>query len=86
MELSVQLSTNDKKRLVGLYSVDEKKLQALSDDKVLDFHKRGLFVPMHAMLSSLSQINRLAQLRNLSDSTEKVQGIRFSPISEEENK
>ena len=43
---------------------DEKKLQELSDDKVLDFHKRGMFIPLHAMLGSVAQIHRLVKLRN----------------------
>lgn len=84
LELNVQFSSGENKRLVGLYSINEQKVQELSDEQVIDFHKRGLFVPIHAMLSSLAQINRLAQLRNLSEATQKVQGIRFSPVKDEE--
>jgi hypothetical protein len=83
LELNISFGTNENKKLVGLYSVDEKKLQALSDDKVLDFHKRGLFIPIHAMLGSVGQVNRLAQLRNQSESTAKVNGIRLVPATAE---
>jgi len=79
LELQVSFNNNENKKLVGLYSIDEKKLNALSDDKVLDFHKRGLYVPIHAMLCSSGQVNRLAQLRNQSDNPVKVTGIRFQP-------
>ena len=69
-----------------LYGVDENKVQALSDDKVLDFHKRGLFIPIHAMLGSIGQVNRLAQLRNQSESPAKVNAIRFTPVTATEEK
>lgn len=84
LELNITFASGESKRLVGLYSINEKKVQELSDDKVLDFHKRGLFIPIHAMLSSVGQINRLAQLRNQSESPEKVNAIRFAPATAEE--
>jgi len=86
LSLNVNFASGESKKLVGLYSVDEKKLQALSDDKVLDFHKRGLFIPIHAMLSSVGQVNRLAQLRNQSESTAKINAIRFAPLEAETEK
>ena len=86
LELNVNFASGETKKLVGLYSVDEKKIQALSDEQVLDFHKRGLFIPIHAMLGSVGQVNRLAQLRNQSESTAKVNAIRFSPVTVEAEK
>jgi len=86
LELTMSFNTGENKKLVGLFGIDEKKLQSLSDEKILDFHKRGLFVPIHSMLGSIGQINRLAQLRNLSASEAKVTNIQFRPVTEEENK
>jgi hypothetical protein len=86
LELKVNFNSGNNKKLVGLFGIDEQKLQDLSDEKVIDFHKRGLFIPIHAMLGSIGQINRLAQLRNLSDSQEKVSGIHFNVIGAEDNK
>ena len=86
LELNVNFASGETKKLVGLYSVDEKKVQALSDEQVLDFHKRGLFIPIHAMLGSVGQVNRLAQLRNQSESPAKVSAIRFSPLTAEAEK
>jgi hypothetical protein len=77
LELHINFSTGENKKLVGLFGINEKKLQELSEAKVLDFHKRGLFIPIHAMLGSIGQINRLAQLRNLSDSEQKVTAIQI---------
>lgn len=85
LELNIGLANNDKKKLVGIFTINEEKLKALSDEKVLDFHKRGLFVPIYAMLGSLGQMNHLVQLRNkFSDS--KVSGIQISPVTAEETK
>jgi hypothetical protein len=84
LELQISFSNNENKKLVGLFGIDEKKLQNLSDDKVLDFHKRGLFVPIHAMLGSTGQVNRLAQLRNQGSNDIKVSGIQLRPTVTEE--
>jgi hypothetical protein len=82
LELHINFSTGGNKKLVGLFGIDEKKLQDLSDDKVLDFHKRGLFVPIHSMLSSVGQVNRLAKLRNLANNDQKVVGIQIQLAKE----
>lgn len=84
LELKVALNTGENKRLVGLYGINEPNLHKLSDEKVIDFHKRGLFIPIYAMLSSLTQVNRLAQLRNRSEAEVKVSGISISPLQEKD--
>jgi len=82
LELNINLSTGEKKKLVGVFTVNEEKVKELADDKVLDFHKRGLFVPIYSMLGSLSQVNRLVQLRNqVSDA--KVSGVQIVPLGKE---
>lgn len=83
LELQITFNNNDNKKLVGLFGINEQKLQALSDEKVIDFHKRGLFIPIHAMLGSVGQIHRLAQLRNTSDNPVKVTGIQFQPVEQD---
>ena len=86
LELTITSSNKQTKKLVGLFGINEKKLVELSDEKVIDFHKRGLFIPIHAMLGSAAQINRLAQLRNQSSSDQKIAAIKFSPVVAEEKK
>jgi len=82
LELNIALSTGEKKKLVGIFTVNEEKVKNLSDDKVLDFHKRGLFVPIYSMLGSISQVNHLVQLRNRV-SEEKVSGVQIVPVAKE---
>ena len=83
LELNIDLSTGEKKKLTGLFTVNEDKVKSLADDKVLDFHKRGLFVPIYAMLGSLSQINRLVQLRNQNNEVQ-VNSIKIEPLTKQE--
>lgn len=83
LELHVDLANGEKKKLTGVFTVNEEKVKSLADDKVLDFHKRGLFVPIYAMLGSLGQINRLVQLRNLSEGV-KISGIQIAPLAKQE--
>lgn len=86
LELNITFNNNQTKKLVGLFGINEQKLVELSDEKVLDFHKRGLFIPIHAMLGSAAQINRLAQLRNQSNAELKIAGIKLTPVVAEEKK
>lgn len=79
LELNIALSNEEKKKLVGIFTINEDKVKELPDDVVLDFHKRGLFVPIYSMLGSLGQMNRLAQLRNQT-SENKVTGVQIAPV------
>jgi hypothetical protein len=81
IELNITLAAGEKKKLVGIFTINEEKVKGLSDDKVLDFHKRGLFVPIYSMLGSLSQVNNLVKLRNLSSET-KVSNVQILPVQE----
>jgi hypothetical protein len=82
LELNITLAAGEKKKLVGIFTINEEKVKSLSDDKVLDFHKRGLFVPIYSMLGSLSQVNNLVKLRNLSSDV-KVANIQLVPVGAE---
>ncbi len=82
LELNIALSTGEKKKLVGIFTINEDKIKSLSDDKVLDFHKRGLFVPIYSMLGSLTQVNHLVQLRNRISEI-KVTGVQVVPLGKE---
>ncbi len=82
IDLNIDLASGEKKKVTGIFTVNEDKVKALSDDKVLDFHKRGLFVPIYGMLGSLGQINRLVQLRNLTGQAQ-ISGIQIAPVVKE---
>lgn len=81
LELNISLTAGEKKKLVGIFTINEEKIKNLSDDKVLDFHKRGLFVPIYSMLGSLTQVNHLVQLRNRV-SEDKVASVQIVPVGQ----
>jgi len=83
LELQIDFASGEKKKLVGIFTINEKKLSEISDEQVLDFHKRGLFIPIYSLLGSVGQINRLIQLRN-DHSDNKINGIQIQPIKAEE--
>ncbi|KGJ97508.1 SapC family protein [Colwellia psychrerythraea] len=83
LELDINLANGEKKKLTGLFTVNEDKVKLLADDKVLDFHKRGLFVPIYAMLGSLGQLNRLVQLRNDTGNNQ-IAGVQIAPLNKQE--
>ena len=53
------------KTLNGLYIVDEKKLNKLSDEDFLFLRHRGCLAPIYAHLSSLKQLSRIISLSEL---------------------
>tara|TARA_R110001583_G_scaffold1542_13_gene12044 strand:- start:374 stop:1141 length:768 start_codon:yes stop_codon:yes gene_type:complete len=81
LELNIALTAGEKKKLVGIFTINEEKIKNLSDDKVLDFHKRGLFVPIYSMLGSLTQVNHLVQLRNRV-SEDNITGVQIVPVGQ----
>ena len=85
LELAINYVDGENKKLVGIFTINEEKIQQLADDKVVDFHKRGLFVPIYAMLASLGQINRLIQLHN-DRSDKKIAGIKITTVNSEAEK
>lgn len=80
LEFQIAHSDESRRRVNGIFTINEEKLQKLSDETVLDFHKRGLYIPIYAMLASLGQVNRLIQLRNEVNDV-KIAGINIAPVS-----
>jgi hypothetical protein len=77
LELVMSFENGENKKLVGLFSINDKKLNQLDDSKILDFHKRGMFLPIYAMMNSLDQIKYLAKLNNNGSKNSKITQIKF---------
>ncbi len=65
-EQSLTIDLNGEKiALNGLYLVDEKALNALSDEDYLGLRKKGFLPSIYAHLGSLHQLKQLAKLKSL---------------------
>jgi len=53
----------EKKDINGIYLIDEKKLNELSDADFLELRKRGYLAPIYSFLTSTHQVARLARLK-----------------------
>ena len=60
--LSLDLN-GEKIAIDGVYLVDEKALNALSDKDFLELRQKGFLAPIYSHLSSLHQLSRLAKLK-----------------------
>lgn len=65
--LDITFANGDKRRMQGLYSIDEAKLDALDDAALLALRKAGYLPFIYAMIVSLSQIFALIERRNKAD-------------------
>lgn len=61
-ELKVELP-GETATVAGIYLVDEKQLNELPDETVLELHRRGFLQAVHAHLLSLQQVRRLVKLK-----------------------
>jgi len=61
--LSLDLN-GEKIAINGIYLVDEKALNTLSDEDFLELRKKGFLAPIYSHFSSLHQLSRLAQLKS----------------------
>lgn len=64
--LHIALTFDDSRSIQvdGLYGIDDFALGALDGDGLVQLNRRGHLAPMHVMIASLSQFNRLEQLHN----------------------
>lgn len=64
VEKSLTVDLNgDKANIAGLYLVDEKKFNGLSDEAFLEFRKKGFLAPIYSHLASMHQLRNLAALK-----------------------
>jgi hypothetical protein len=51
----------------GIYTIDEEKLNALTDEDYLDLRKQGMIPLIYAHLSSLQQLRRISEMQYNAD-------------------
>lgn len=63
-DVTLKLGEEGDRQINGLYKVNEEALNELSDEEALTLYKRKYFAAIYAHLASLSQFNRLLQLKS----------------------
>jgi hypothetical protein len=81
IQIRIGYASGQVRNVTGILSIDEKKLIALADDKVIELHKAGYLGAAYSMMLSLGQLNRLVELSNKTDNP--VQSIQISQVSPE---
>lgn len=64
MTLTLHFADQHQQDIAGAYTIDPLALETLADAAVLRLHRSGHLAPLHAMMHSLGQLNRLEQLHN----------------------
>lgn len=82
MELLLEFADGKISRLKGLYTINEQALRQLSDEQILALNQQNFLLPIHAMLTSLVQVNRLIKQHN-SRSDNTISGVKMRVIAEE---
>ncbi|MFQ3236983.1 MAG: hypothetical protein ACI9C4_002558 [Paraglaciecola sp.] len=82
IELVIEFADGKKTRAKGIYTIDEEGLRKLSGPLILELHENNFLLPIHGMLSSLIQINRLIKLHN-NRSENKILGVQMRVNAEE---
>lgn len=67
INIGIVYLSGQKRNVTGMFSINEKKLLELPDDKVIELHKNGFIGAAYAVMVSLGQLNRLVELSNKTD-------------------
>ncbi|TWX72452.1 SapC family protein [Colwellia sp. C1TZA3] len=78
INLVVQYADGTVKTLKGMNSIDEAKLQQLTNDELAGLNKLGYLMPIHAMLMSIIQLNNLIQKHNNVESNKTISQVKLA--------
>ena len=76
IDIVVSRRSGPSQTIRGLFTIDEARLQSLDDAAIVDLHKRGYLMAIHAMLCSLGQLNVLVR-RSASRGGDSVTQVRL---------
>lgn len=67
VQLNVQYTTGETRNVTGIYAINEKRVNELSDEVSLELKKNGFLGAIYTVMLSMAQLNRMVQLSNASD-------------------
>lgn len=77
IDIALQFQDGSTQNLHGLYTVDEDELLKLTQEQIHEFHQKGYFVIIHAVLISVYQINRLVRLHEGLESKDRIVSVKM---------
>ncbi len=64
LEINITFNNGEKTHLTGLYTVNEEKVTALTNEHIAQFHQSGMLSPLYMMLASLPNIKKMVDVKN----------------------
>lgn len=84
VQLAVQYVNGENRNVTGLHSINEKRVNALPDEKILELKKSGYLGAIYTSMLSLGQLNRMVQLSSTTDKP--IRSIQLNLIDENAEK
>ncbi|MBA6291114.1 SapC family protein [Colwellia sp. MB3u-70] len=78
INLVVQYKDGAEQTLTGMNTIDEAKLQQLSNDELAELNKLGYLMPIHAMLMSIFQLNNLIRKHNHIENNKLISQVKLA--------
>lgn len=81
LEITLTFADEQTETLRGLYTINEESLNQLDDEIKLQFLQQGFYPPIHAMLASITQINRMIQLHQKQEIENPVANVNMKIVA-----
>lgn len=80
VQLNVLYASGESRKVTGLYSISEKRVNELSDEVTLELKKNGYLGAIYTVMLSLAQLNRMVQLSAATDKP--IRSIQLAVVDE----
>ena len=67
LQLNVQYTNGETRNVTGVYSINEKRVNELPDETIIELKNSGFLGAIYTVMLSLTQLNRLVQLSSTTD-------------------
>ncbi|GAA0855486.1 SapC family protein [Aliiglaciecola litoralis] len=80
LQLNVQYASGETRNVTGVFTINEKRVNELSDEVTLELKKSGFLGAIYTVMLSLAQLNRMVQLSSTTDKP--IRAIQMKLIDE----
>ncbi|MFA3792232.1 SapC family protein [Aliiglaciecola sp. SL4] len=80
VQLNVQYANGEKRNVTGIYGINEKRVNELSDEIIIELKNNGYLGAIYTAMLSLTQLNRLVQLSANTDKP--IRAIQISLVED----